>query len=70
MALTAAEGKLSMAVRTLLQRWDATKAQWHDSVSRDFEENHLAPLEKQITVTLRAIERLAHDLQKARQECT
>ena len=70
MALTTASGKLNLALKTLLARWEETKMRWHDPVSQAFEEDHLAPLDKQVTVTLRAIERLAQDLIKARQECT
>ena len=62
--------ELNSALKTMRLRWDEVKADWNDSVSRDFEENHWQPLEAQVVATLRAIDRLAPVLAKAQQECS
>jgi hypothetical protein len=62
--------ELSSALKELRLLWEETKTEWHDSVSQDFEENHLAPLEAQVVATLRAIDRLAPDLIQAQRDCS
>jgi hypothetical protein len=70
MALDAGLGRLNHAIKDLKARWDETRTRWTDSVARSFEDDHLAPLEQQVQATLRAMERLALDLRKARNECS
>jgi len=52
-----------------MSRWEATNLQWHDSVSRDFEEKYLAPLEPQLSATLQRMRSLATSLSAAQQDC-
>jgi hypothetical protein len=67
--LSAGSGKLSFALKTLRARWETTQPQWSDDVSRDFQENHLGPLEAQVMATLTAINLLGQVLAQARHEC-
>lgn len=62
--------ELNSSLKTMRVRWDEVKTDWHDSVCREFEENHWIPLEAQVVSTLRAIDRLAPILAKAQQECS
>jgi hypothetical protein len=70
MDVSSCGGKVHLAMKVLKERWDDTKAKWHDPVSKVFEEQHLGPLEDQIVATLRAIDRLGHNLRDARRDCS
>jgi hypothetical protein len=63
------KAKLADSAAKLRAHWADTQADWHDAVSRDFEENHLAPLEPKINTVLRAVERLQEILSRAEHEC-
>jgi hypothetical protein len=53
----------------LRAHWDRTKDQWHDPVSRDFQEQYLDAIEPQIKATLERMRSLAGLLASAQQEC-
>ena len=57
-------------MKTLLERWDATRDQWDDKVARDFEKNHLLPLEQQVEHALRGMDKLGEILTKVRSDCS
>lgn len=61
--------KLRFAAEKLLLRWDEAQTQWRDAVARDFEREHLAPLDQPLSAALRAIEVLSETLSRAEQEC-
>jgi hypothetical protein len=63
------KSKLTDASARLRAHWADTQSEWHDAVSRDFEENHLAPLEPKINSVLRAVERMQELLSRVEQEC-
>jgi hypothetical protein len=67
--MSAGAARLNFALKTLRERWDAAKEQWSDQVSRDFEKNHLDPLEGQAEAAMRAMEKIAEVLHKIRQDC-
>jgi len=67
--VTSGSAKLDKAFKKLLARWEATKLQWHDSVSDEFEERYLATLEPQIVATLQRMRSLAGVLTTAQHEC-
>lgn len=67
--LTTGAAKLNKAWKKLRMRWEATKPAWHDSVSREFEEKYLAPLEPQIDATLQRMRALAASLAAAQHDC-
>jgi len=70
MILTTGWIELNSSLKTMRLRWDEIKQEWHDAVSQDFEEKNWAPLEMQVVAALRAIDRLAPILAKAKQECS
>jgi hypothetical protein len=68
--LSSGAGKLNLALKTLLLRWEDTKSRWNDPVGRAFENNQLAPLESQVLTTLREIQRLNGTLARADHDCS
>lgn len=68
--LVTGAAKLSDALKNLHIHWEETKEQWQDAACRRFEEEHLAPLEPQVHLTLDAIARLADVLERAQRECS
>jgi hypothetical protein len=68
--MSAGPARLKHAMKTLRENWDVTKTQWADSSSRDFEKNHLVPLEQQVNTALRGMEKLQEVLQKVRHDCS
>lgn len=63
------KSKITDAAAKLRANWSDVQADWRDAVSRDFEENHLAPLEPKINTVLRAVERMQELLSRVEQEC-
>jgi len=57
-------------MKTLRDHWDLTCEQWDDHVSRDFDKNHMNPLEQQVEHALRGMDKLAEILTKVRNECS
>lgn len=56
---------LDVALKKLRQRWNETKARWpHD----EFEKEYFLPLEKQTSVTWKAMDELAKTINKAEQQ--
>jgi hypothetical protein len=62
--------RLSHALKTLRERWEETKGYWSDEVSRDFEKNHLIPLESQTNTAIRGMETLAEVFTRLRHDCS
>jgi hypothetical protein len=67
--LTSGAAKLHKAWKKLVLDWEATKQVWRDSVSRQFEEKYLAPLEPQIDATLQRMRALAASSAAAEHDC-
>ncbi len=67
--LTTGTTKLHKAWKKLLLRWDATKTDWRDAVSRDFEQKYLEPLGPQIDATLQRMRALNASLTAAQHDC-
>jgi len=65
----AGSARLNYALKTLRERWDDTKGSWSDQVARDFEKNHLIPLEMQSNTAIRGMEKLGEILGKLKQDC-
>jgi hypothetical protein len=68
--MSAGSARLKHAMKTLLEHWDATRAQWDDHVAREFEKNHLIPLDQQVEHALRGMDKLSEILIKVRQDCS
>jgi hypothetical protein len=62
--------KLRNALKLLLARWEETKEQWHDPVSRQFEESFIQLLEPEIRSELDRLANLAQVLSEAEHECS
>lgn len=67
--LTAGSGTLRDAADSLMQAWDETKTHWNDSSSRNFEENHLRPLLRELGDGLNSIQRMGELLAQAERQC-
>ena len=63
------KAKLRHAAQKLGLAWEEVQTGWHDSVSRDFERDYIAPLEPCIAAALRAIDQLSEVLTRAEQDC-
>lgn len=57
-------------MKTLRAKWDEVEALWRDNVRREFEKQHLEPLERQVNSTMRAMHDLNEVIQRARRECS
>ena len=68
--MSTGSARLNHALKTLRERWDETKGYWSDEVARDFEKNHLVPLESQTNNAIRGMEKLAEVLNKLRHDCS
>ncbi len=44
--MSAQSGRLQHALKHLREQWDIAKETWDDPDSRDFEKNHIIPLEQ------------------------
>jgi hypothetical protein len=69
MTLTTGRTKLLESYKTLLARWEETRAGWGDVAGREFEEEHWEPIEPHVQAVLRAIDRLAAVLSQMRHDC-
>lgn len=58
-------GGLANAGNKLQQRWEQTKTEWNDPVSRELEQTVLTPLAEQMQRTLRELERLTQVIEQA-----
>ncbi|MBI1904138.1 MAG: hypothetical protein HYS13_23835 [Planctomycetia bacterium] len=68
--LIANSAALRKALVALRQRWDETKTHWHDTASQNFQEEHLAELEKHCQAAAEQIEQIAHVLGKICADCS
>jgi hypothetical protein len=61
--------RLQHAHKDLREKWDITRETWADQVARDFEKNHLDPLEHLVKHTLTGMDKLSEALGKIRRQC-
>jgi hypothetical protein len=62
--------QLNNSMKVLRAHWDGLKHDWRDQAQLDFENHYWNPLESQVNAVLRAMDRLAPHLAKAREECS
>jgi hypothetical protein len=67
--MSAQSGRLQHALKHLRGQWDIATETWDDPVSRDFEKNHIIPLEQQTKHAIIGIEKLSESLAKIRAQC-
>lgn len=68
--MTAGQARLQHAMKTLQEHWDATRETWEDQVARDFEKNHLFPVQQMVTNALRGMQTISEVMAKARRDCS
>ena len=68
--MIAGAGRLHHCLRALRERWEITSELWSDQVARDFEKNHLLPLEHQTKNAIQGMEKLSEVLTRLRQDCS
>ncbi|GAC1467133.1 MAG: hypothetical protein NVSMB9_08410 [Isosphaeraceae bacterium] len=68
--MSAGSGPLKHALKSLREHWQGTEEVWDDAVARDFEKNHLAPLDRQVENVLRGMDKLSELLTKIRHDCS
>lgn len=56
--------RLKHHLRALLDRWETTKETWNDQVRRDFEAQHLAPLETAVASAINGMREFSEELAK------
>jgi hypothetical protein len=69
-SLNAAAVELTNALKTVRLLWEEARAEWDDSVARDFEARWWAPLDAQVRAVVGAMDRVAPVLSRAREECS
>jgi hypothetical protein len=62
--------ELNAALKNLRLLWEQTRSGWNDAVSRDFEANHWETLETRVVAALRAMDRLAPIIMRAKRDCS
>ncbi len=62
--------QLNNSLKVLQAHWVSVGTVWQDQAHEDFEIRYWNPLEAQVKAVLRAMDRLAPHLTKAREECS
>jgi hypothetical protein len=62
--------QLNNSFKVLQANWDSVKQEWRDQAQQDFETRYWTSMEAQVKAVLRAMDRLAPHLSKAREECS
>lgn len=58
--------RMQHAMKDLREKWDVTTDYWADQVARDFEKNHLAPVEGLVKRAMVGMDKLSESLAKIR----
>ena len=67
--MSAQSGRLQHALKTLREKWDIATETWDDPVSRDYEKNHIIPLEQTAKHAMIGMEKISEVLGKIRAQC-
>ena len=67
--MSAHSGRLQHALKHLREQWDIAQETWDDPVSRDFEKQHIVPLEQHVKHAIIGMEKLSEVLGKIRGQC-
>jgi hypothetical protein len=68
--LSAAQGKLNLALKNLDPRWEDTKTVWKDSVARGFEKDHYDELTQKSQTAISAMQRLGNVMHQVYRDCS
>ncbi len=69
MSVRAGRTKLLGMMKDLRVKWDKTKSDWNDPMSRELEKTYMEPLERKIRSAVGDMEQMGDVLVKARREC-
>ena len=69
MSVRAGRTKLLGMMKDLQVKWEMTKSDWNDPMSRELEKSCMEPLERRIRSAVGAMEQMGEVLEKARREC-
>ncbi len=69
MSLQTAQNRLRQSMKEINHHWDHITSQWDDPVSRKFYEQRIAPLESMVRSSMAAMDKMAKQLAKARNDC-
>lgn len=69
MSLSAGHAKLRDALKQLRLAMLRAQSDWDDRVRREFEEEHIRPLDTHVLSAMNALGRLSDAVSKARREC-
>jgi hypothetical protein len=61
--------KLTYAIKNLRKHWELARVHWQDQVAKDFESNHLGPLETRVNAVIRGMDKLAEVTAKVKRDC-
>jgi hypothetical protein len=67
--MSAHSSRLQHALKDLREKWEITRETWDDQVARDFEKNHLGPLEQLVKHSIIGMDKLSESLGKIRRQC-
>ena len=67
--LNAGGNRLDQTMRILRTKWLTVRESWKDELSETFDADHIAPLERQMQSTVRAIEKLGDLCVKIERDC-
>jgi hypothetical protein len=62
--------KLTYAIKNLKKHWEFAKVHWQDQVAKDFESNHLFPLETRVNAVIRGMDKLGEVTEKVKRDCS
>ena len=68
--MSAGSARLKHAMNTLREHWKNTREQWDDGVAREFEKNHLDPVDSQVDHALRGMDKISELLHAIRRDCS
>ena len=69
MSVRAGRTKLLGMMKDLQVKWEQTKSDWNDPMSRELEKTCMEPLERKIRAAAVAMEQMGEVLERARREC-
>ena len=67
--MSAQSGRLQHALKHLREQWEIALESWDDPASRDFEKNHIVPMEQHAKHAIIGMEKLSEVLAKIRAQC-
>lgn len=69
MGLYEGRGNLNKGFKDLMLRWQTARGDWSDDVARQFEENHLKPVEEALKLAIAAMDHMSQVVSKIDRDC-